>query len=83
MDTMTKTGERTLDEVKKEVLRRAGHHSPFEGVRQDDVEKIVAGLTSLDRDHWAERWSRVGLDYEGRADALAKQHRPELLKPCG
>ena len=34
--------ERTLEEVKKEVLRRAAHHSPFEGVRRDDVEKIVA-----------------------------------------
>ena len=58
MDTTSKPGERTLDEVKKEVLRRAAHHSPFEGVRRDDVEKIVAGLKSLDRDHWAEQWSR-------------------------
>ena len=73
MDTMPKTGERTLDEVKKEVLRRAGHHSPFEGVLRDDVEKIVAGLTSLDRDHWAGQWTKVGLDYETRGDALAKQ----------
>ena len=32
MDTVPNTGgERTLDEVKKEVLRRAAHHSPFEG----------------------------------------------------
>ena len=73
MDTAPKAGERTLDEVKKEVLRRAGQHSPFEGVRKDDVEKIVGGLTSLDKDHWAERWSAVGLEYEGKADALAKQ----------
>src|SRR5262249_31335715 len=65
--------ERRLDEVKKEVLRRAAHHSPFEGVRRDDVEKIVAGLTSLDKDHWAERWCEVGLAYETRADALEKQ----------
>jgi dienelactone hydrolase len=73
MDTMPKAGERTLDEVKKEVLRRAGHHSPFEGVRRDDVERIVAALTSLDRDHWAEQWSKVGLEYEAKGDALAKQ----------
>ena len=73
MDTAPKAGERTLDEVKKEVLRRAGQHSPFEGVRKVDVEKIVGGLTSLDKDHWAERWSAVGLEYEGKADALAKQ----------
>ena len=74
MDTTPKAGERTLDDVKKEVLRRAGRVSPFEEVRRDDVEKIVAGLTSLDRDHWAERWSKVGLEYEAKADALAKQN---------
>ncbi len=73
MDTMPKTGERTLDEVKKEVLHRAGRHSPFEGVRRDDVERIVAALTSLDRDHWAGQWSKVGLEYEAKGDALAKQ----------
>src|SRR5262249_46984640 len=73
MDTLPKAGERTLDEVKKEVLRRAGQHSPFEGVRREDVEKIVGGLTSLDKDHWAERWSAVGLEDEGKADALVKQ----------
>src|SRR6185295_5005404 len=65
--------ERTLDDVKKEVLRRAAHHSPFEGVRKDDVEKIMAGLTSLDKDHWAEQWSKMGLSYEEKGDALAKQ----------
>ncbi len=65
--------ERTLDEVKAEVLRRAAHHSPFEGVRRDDAEKIMAALTSLDRDHWAGEWAKVGLDYEARGDALAKQ----------
>jgi dienelactone hydrolase len=73
MDTAPKAGERTLEEVRKEVLRRAGLHSPFEGVRRDDVERIMAGLASLDKDHWAEQWSRVGLQYEEKADALAKQ----------
>jgi acetyl esterase/lipase len=73
MDTAPKAGERTLDEVKQEVLRRAGRVSPFEAVRREDVEKIVAGLASLDRDHWAQQWSRVGLDYEARGDALAQR----------
>jgi esterase FrsA len=59
--------------VKTDVVRRAAHHSPFEGVRRDDVEKIVAGLMSLDRDHWAEQWCKVGLAYEAKGDALAKQ----------
>jgi esterase FrsA len=74
MDTAPKaSGERSLEDVKKEVLRRAAHHSPFEGVRRDDVEKIVAALKNLDHDHWAAEWSKVGLEYEVRGDALAKQ----------
>jgi hypothetical protein len=45
--------ERSLDEIKTEVMRRAGHINPFEGIRRDDAEQVVNALTSLDRDHWA------------------------------
>jgi hypothetical protein len=76
MDTASKAGERTLEEVKKEVLRRAGEHSPFEGVNREDVERIIGGLTSLDKDHWAQRWSAVGLEHERKADALAGRKAP-------
>ena len=65
--------ERTLEEVKQEVLRRAPHRNPFEGVLREDVESILRSLVSLDKDHWAEQWSRFGLDYEAKADALAKR----------
>ena len=64
--------ERSLDDVKTEVMRRAGHINPFEGVRRDDTQRIVDALASLDRDHWAALWCKVGLDYEARADARAK-----------
>ena len=65
--------ERTLDEVKQEVLRRSGKRlQPFGHVHHNDVEKIVAALTSLDKDHWAGLWSEVGLEYEERGDALEK-----------
>jgi hypothetical protein len=30
--------ERPLDEVKKEVLRRAGRSNPFDGIRGEDAE---------------------------------------------
>ena len=65
--------ERTLDEVKKEVMRRAARINPFEGIRREDAEAIVRSLTSLDRDHWAQQWCKVGLDYEAKGDQLAKQ----------
>ncbi|MFL6797261.1 MAG: alpha/beta hydrolase family protein [Xanthobacteraceae bacterium] len=64
-------GVRSLDEVKKEVMRRAGQLNPFEGIRRDDAQRIVDALTSLDPDHWAQLWSRAGLDYEAEADARA------------
>ena len=38
---------RSLDEVKKEVLRRAGKINPFNHIRPDDAKRIVASLTSL------------------------------------
>jgi dienelactone hydrolase len=65
--------ERSLDEIRKEVMRRAGHINPFEGVRRDDAQRVVDALTSLDRDHWAALWCKVGLDYEAKGDARAKE----------
>src|SRR5262245_2085316 len=63
---------RSLDEVKAEVLRRAGRISPFNHIRPEDAKRIVDSLTSLDRDEWAAAWSKVGLDYEAQGDARAK-----------
>ena len=69
---MASAQERSLDEIKTEVMRRAGRINPFEGIRRDDAEQVVNALTSLDRDHWAAAWCKVGLAYEGKADARAK-----------
>src|SRR4030088_3114707 len=68
----TGTGERTLDEVKAEMMRRAGRLSPFEEIRRADAEQVMNALTSLDRDHWAEAWCKIGLAYEAKGDASAK-----------
>ena len=65
--------DRTLDEVKQEVLRRAGRIQPFDDVRPEDVREILDGIGSLDRDEWAGRWCRMGLAWEAKGDALAKQ----------
>ena len=53
--SQVKAQERTLEEVKQEVLRRAPRINPFEGIKREDAEAIVKSLTSTDRDHWAER----------------------------
>src|SRR5262245_33467273 len=64
--------ERTLDEVKTEFMRRAGKLNPFEDIKREDAEKVMNALTSLDKDQWGEEWSKIGLAYEAKADALAK-----------
>jgi esterase FrsA len=63
--------ERSLDDVKAEVLRRAGRFSPFESIRPQDAATVMGALKSLDRDHWAEEWCRIGLAYEADGDARA------------
>ena len=69
--------EKTLDEIKQEVLRRAAKHlSPFNHVRLEDAERVVASLRSLDRDHWAEEWCRAGLPYEDKGEELAQRAAP-------
>ena len=67
-----RSAERTLDEVRAEVLRRAGKLHPFEGIDVADARRNCAAPTSLDRDHWAGVWTKVGKEYEDKADAAAK-----------
>src|ERR1700753_3745096 len=64
--------ERTLDEVKAEFMKRAGKLNPFEDIKREDAETVMAALKSLDKDHWAEEWSKIGLAYEAKGDAAAK-----------
>jgi hypothetical protein len=66
------TRERTLDEVKAEFMRRAGRLNPFEDIKREDAERVMAALTNLDKDHWAAEWSKLGHEYEAKADAAAK-----------
>lgn len=64
--------ERSLDEVKAEFMRRAGRLNPFEDIRREDAQQVMDALNSLDKDHWAEAWCRIGLGYEAKGDAQAK-----------
>lgn len=70
--TTQRAAERTLDEVKAEVMRRAGKLHPFEGMIVEDAKRVTAALKSLDRDHWAEEWCKIGREHEERGDASAK-----------
>ncbi len=78
VETPRPTGsrERTLDEVKAEFMRRAGRLNPFEDIRREDAERVMDALRDLDKDHWAEEWSKIGLGYEAKADERAKAGAP-------
>jgi len=65
--------ERSLGDVKKEVMRRAGRSNPFDGVRPADAEQVLKSITSLNRDEWAKAWCDIGVAYEAKGDELAKE----------
>ena len=67
----TGSRERSLEEVKAEFMRRTGRLNPFEDIRRDDAERVLAAIKTLDKDHWAEEWSKLGLAYEQDGDARA------------
>jgi esterase FrsA len=67
------TPARSLADIKQEVVRRAGRINPFEGIRREDAEPVLAAISSLDRDHWAQVWCEAGLAMEAQADARARQ----------
>lgn len=69
--------ECTLEEIKREVARRAEKRlTPFGHVRREDVDAILQSLTSLDRDHWADVWCKAGLAYEAKGEELAGRGAP-------
>ncbi|MDP2164697.1 MAG: alpha/beta fold hydrolase [Hydrogenophaga sp.] len=63
--------ERALEDVKQDVLKRIGKRSPFEDTTRDDVDTVLNNLTSLDSDHWAEQWGKMGAQHELKAEQLA------------
>ncbi len=68
---------RSLEEVKQELMRRAGRLSPFEDIRREDAQQVVDALTSLDRDLWAQLWSqaRPRLRGQGRRAGARRRRR--------
>jgi len=69
--------ERTLDDVKRDIQRRvAQKQPPFDDVRAEEVERVLASLTSLDKDEWGRRWCDLGLAHDRRGDDLLAKHAP-------
>lgn len=67
--------EKTLEEIKADILHRAGRINPFERVKREDVGQLVSHLSSLDPDLWGKEWEKLGLKYESLAEEQEKQGR--------
>jgi esterase FrsA len=68
--------EKSLEEIKADILHRAGRINPFERVAREDVEQVVANLNSLDPDLWGSEWGKLGAQYEALADEQKKTGKP-------
>ncbi|MBI4529234.1 MAG: alpha/beta fold hydrolase [Deltaproteobacteria bacterium] len=71
MDSQT----RSLEEIKGEMLRRAGRINPFEKADKQDVEEVVSRLESLDPDHWGAEWARLGARFEAQGQKHEKAEK--------
>jgi esterase FrsA len=65
--------ERTLEEVKAEILRRAGKVNPFERTKREDVEEVLGRLSGLEPDLWGIEWGKIGARYEALAEEQEKK----------
>lgn len=67
--------EKTCEEIKADILHRAGRINPFERVKREDVEQVVSRLSNLDPDLWGREWGKIGLKYESLAEEQQNQGR--------
>jgi len=72
--------EKSLEEIKADILHRAGRFNPFERVNKTDVEQVLKQLTSLDSDLWGRAWGKLGAKYEALA---LEQEKIGKLKDAG
>ena len=66
---------KTLDEIKAMVCERTGKRNVFRYARREDVESVLANLTSKDPELWGKQWARVARPYEEQAAHLERAGR--------
>jgi esterase FrsA len=71
----TLMAEKTLKEIKADILHRAGRINPFERVKLEDVQQVVSRLSDFEPDPWGKEWGKLGLKYESLAEEQEKQGR--------
>lgn len=70
--------DKSIDELKAEILTRTGKRSPFVHADRSDVERALNQLKSVGHEDWALSWSSVGDEHRARAEAAeATSHAAE------
>jgi esterase FrsA len=64
--------EKSLDEIKADILNRAGRVNPFERVKREDVERVLRRLDSLEPELWGKEWGKFGARYEAFGEEQEK-----------
>ena len=71
---------KTLDEIKAMVRERTGKRNIFRHAKREDVESVLANLTSKDPESWAKEWSRVAKPYEEEGAKLEQAGKFEQAR---
>ena len=67
-------GGRSLDELRREVQRRADQNRPpLGGIRPEDARTALAAIDNLGREQWARAWSVVGEQHFAQAAAIEER----------
>ncbi len=66
---------KNLHEIKTTIRERTGKRNIFRYAKRDDVESVLANLTSKDPELWAKEWSRVAKPYEEQGAKLEQAGR--------
>ncbi|MBI2360833.1 MAG: alpha/beta hydrolase [Deltaproteobacteria bacterium] len=61
--------DKALDEVKADIVARIGKRHPFMDVDPPTVHEVLERLTSLERDLWAEEWSRAAERFQQQGES--------------
>jgi dienelactone hydrolase len=68
---------RSLEEIKADILRRAGRVNPFERTDPAEVQELLGRWTSLDPDLWGREWAKLGAKYEALGEEQEEQGKKE------
>jgi pimeloyl-ACP methyl ester carboxylesterase len=71
---------KTLDEIKAMVRERTGKRNTFRHAKREDVESVLANLSSKDPELWAREWARVAQPYEEAAANLERAGKLEQAR---